>query len=436
MDIWHLLTDYWWIVARGFGIAVPFFFLGRLQRMSDYRMSAGLIGLGYLLTIALASIVSEYTSNTLLYLLLLLAIVASSIGRYVSFTTKADRILLVSAIVAVAIEPIIDEKFRYAWGDQLRITYDTLLASTAFDLTPTWMRTDSVGVANYVIAPSILSQIGMSVLAMTFTFVVVVLILHWRLVSIEVRYQWAMMLSLGGIFLILPNHLFILAIVVLAVCLGGRCRSASIGLSYAWVFRPPAGRGIRLWAVIAVYVILYHLIYAWATVARVGAGPGGFSVRTNWFAVCLGIGLLSLLVGMLFRVQSNIYPVDAPKAFGILQICIGVLGIFAVAKEISRTGIAIVHSPDSLLLGLVLIYAIPGTLAGIALVAKRSWARVVGIGVSVIDIIVMPLQPLPVGILVGGLGILLLWGKRGRQKFNQDIRDMALEGNDVEVIER
>ncbi len=418
MYIWHFLADYSWIPARGLSMAVPFFIMGRLHNVSNGKLSVGLVGTGYILVVTLTAILTRY-SEAVLMILILLALVALSIGRYVKLSMKADRILLGAAFVAIMVEAITAEEFRLALGGELTITYNTLLTSVAFSLAPEWMRSYSVGVTSYLESPSVPSQLALSIVIMTLVFILTVFVLRLRAVTLDASYQWATLLALGVVFLAMPNSVLILGVVTLASYLGARCRDASVGLSYAWLFETsPGKRGFRLWLVIAMYVALYHLIYARAAIADFGGGPGSL-VSMNWFAVCLGMSVLAVGVGMLLRALSAAHPLEAPKAFGVLQICIGVLGILAVSVEVSRAGIAIILSPDSLLLALVLVYAVPGLLAGIALVAEYSWARAIGIAVSLIDLLVMPFRPFPVGLLLGGLGIIVL-GRRPKNRTLQE----------------
>lgn len=273
------VTDYWSILARGLGIAAPLFLIGRLQRSTRGRLSTGLIGLGYLLTITIAAIVS-YSSTSVMLLVLLVAFGVFNIGRYASLPIKADQFVLGAALIAVAGEPIIAGRPLVLWTGELKITYATLLSATAFDLTPTWMRSYSTGLASHVDAPSIPLQITISLFTMSCAFVLTALVLRSRPISNDLRYLWAAALSLGCVFLVLPNHVLLLAVAVLATYLGARWRRASPGLGYACVFRPlQTGKMLDLWAFIAVGVLLYHLIYAHAAIAVFRRVPG---VGMNW----------------------------------------------------------------------------------------------------------------------------------------------------------
>jgi hypothetical protein len=121
------------------------------------------------------------------------------------------------------------------------------------------------------------------------------------------------------------------------------------------------------------------------------------------------------------------------KVLGVLHIVLGALGVFgalvlvlifgSAAGLVGATGdpgahvaIPIIGLTGMTLVLFLLVRSVPGVLIGIGLLKHRSWARIGGIVLSILDLIWMP-----VGTIVGIYGLWVLFSKETERLFDVSV---------------
>lgn len=103
-------------------------------------------------------------------------------------------------------------------------------------------------------------------------------------------------------------------------------------------------------------------------------------------------------------------------AAGFLMLAVGVAGgIVNTAADPNNAAIAlpIIGLAGTALVTFLLLVSLPGLVAGIGLLQFRSWARVLGIVLSVINLIHIPL-----GTVIGIYGLFVLLNRETESLFN------------------
>ena len=117
------------------------------------------------------------------------------------------------------------------------------------------------------------------------------------------------------------------------------------------------------------------------------------------------------------------------KVLGVLQIAMGCLSLFgAIVLTVvfagglsamgfsgdpdAQTAMPFVGFIGSAIVALLVVMSLPGILTGIGLLRMRPWARIVGIVLSVLSLLAVPL-----GTLVGIYGLWVLFSKETEQLF-------------------
>jgi len=117
------------------------------------------------------------------------------------------------------------------------------------------------------------------------------------------------------------------------------------------------------------------------------------------------------------------------KVLGVLHIVLGALGVFSAlvlafvfggaAGIVGSTGepeahvaIPIIGITGTALILFVLVRSVPGVIVGIGLLKYRSWARIAGIVLSILDLIWLPF-----GTIVGIYGLWVLFSAETERLF-------------------
>jgi len=117
------------------------------------------------------------------------------------------------------------------------------------------------------------------------------------------------------------------------------------------------------------------------------------------------------------------------KVLGALQIAVGVMGLFgALVLMVVFGGVAgtvgVSNDPDAAialpiigltgmaLVGFLVATSLPGVVVGIGLIRLRPWARIAGIVMSILSLIMFPF-----GTLVGVYGLWVLFSKDTERLF-------------------
>ena len=118
------------------------------------------------------------------------------------------------------------------------------------------------------------------------------------------------------------------------------------------------------------------------------------------------------------------------KVLGALQIALGIMGLFGAAIltlifGIGATAVGTSGEPDAAfalpIIGLtgmalvtfLVVLSLPGIIIGIGLIRRRPWARIAGIVVSILSLMMMPF-----GTLVGVYGLWVLFNGETERLFN------------------
>ena len=118
------------------------------------------------------------------------------------------------------------------------------------------------------------------------------------------------------------------------------------------------------------------------------------------------------------------------KVLGALQIAMGTLGLFAAVVLVLVFGVAssavgMSGDPDATialpiigvtgvaLVTFLVVLSLPGVIIGIGLIQRRPWARIAGIVLSILGLMVVPF-----GTIVGVYGLWVLFSKDTEQLFS------------------
>ena len=118
------------------------------------------------------------------------------------------------------------------------------------------------------------------------------------------------------------------------------------------------------------------------------------------------------------------------KVLGALQIAMGALGLFAAVVLVLVFGVAssavgMSGDPDSTialpiigvtgvaLVTFLVVLSLPGIIIGIGLIQRRPWARIAGIVLSILGLMMVPF-----GTIVGVYGLWVLFSKETEQLFS------------------
>ena len=121
------------------------------------------------------------------------------------------------------------------------------------------------------------------------------------------------------------------------------------------------------------------------------------------------------------------------KVLGALQIAMGTLGLFAAVVLVLVFGVAssavgMSGDPDATIAlpiigvtGVALVtflvgLSLPGVIIGIGLIQRRPWARVAGIVLSILGLMMVPF-----GTIVGVYGLWVLFSKETEQLFSVSV---------------
>jgi hypothetical protein len=107
-----------------------------------------------------------------------------------------------------------------------------------------------------------------------------------------------------------------------------------------------------------------------------------------WLRIVFGVLGVLLALGMLllFGGIAGIVGVANPNDYDATHIAIPVLGIIGTVVFV-----------------IVLALSVPGIIVGVGLLSFRSWARILGIVISALDLI-----NIPIGTAIGGYGLWVL----------------------------
>jgi hypothetical protein len=118
------------------------------------------------------------------------------------------------------------------------------------------------------------------------------------------------------------------------------------------------------------------------------------------------------------------------KVLGALQIAMGTLGLFAAVVLVLVFGVAssavgLSGDPDATvalpiigitgvaLVAFLVVLSLPGVIVGIGLIQRRPWARVAGIVLSILGLMMVPF-----GTIVGVYGVWVLFSKETERLFS------------------
>ena len=121
------------------------------------------------------------------------------------------------------------------------------------------------------------------------------------------------------------------------------------------------------------------------------------------------------------------------KVLGALQIAMGTLGLFAAVVLVLVFGVAssavgMSGDPDSTialpiigvtgaaLVTFLVVLSLPGIIIGIGLIQRRPWARIAGIVLSILGLMMVPF-----GTIVGVYGLWVLFSKETEQLFSVSV---------------
>ena len=118
------------------------------------------------------------------------------------------------------------------------------------------------------------------------------------------------------------------------------------------------------------------------------------------------------------------------KVLGALQIAMGAFGLFAAVVLVLVFGVAssavgmsadpeatfalpIIGITGVALVAFLVLLSLPGVIIGIGLVQRRPWARIAGIVLSILGLMMVPF-----GTIVGVYGLWVLFSKETEQLFS------------------
>jgi hypothetical protein len=117
------------------------------------------------------------------------------------------------------------------------------------------------------------------------------------------------------------------------------------------------------------------------------------------------------------------------KVLGALQIAFGAFGLFSalvlvLVFGVASTAVGVSSDPDTAialpivgitgvaLVTLLLVLSLPGLVVGIGLLRRRPWARIAGIVLSILGLMIVPF-----GTVLGVYGLWVLFSKETEQLF-------------------
>jgi hypothetical protein len=114
------------------------------------------------------------------------------------------------------------------------------------------------------------------------------------------------------------------------------------------------------------------------------------------------------------------------KVLGSLQIALGVIGLFAaivlvfvfggvssvVAAEGDTDALSIIGVTGMALVTVVAAVSVPSVIIGIGLVRFRPWARIAGMVISILSLMIIPF-----GTIIGAYGLWVLFSKDTERLF-------------------
>ena len=118
------------------------------------------------------------------------------------------------------------------------------------------------------------------------------------------------------------------------------------------------------------------------------------------------------------------------KVLGALQIALGVIGLFSalvlvVVFGVASSAVGLSGEPDAAialpiigvtgaaLVAFLVALSLPGIVVGIGLIQHRPWARIAGIVLSILGMMMIPF-----GTIVGVYGVWVLFSKETEQLFS------------------
>ena len=118
------------------------------------------------------------------------------------------------------------------------------------------------------------------------------------------------------------------------------------------------------------------------------------------------------------------------KVLGALQIALGVFGLFAALVLVLVFGVAssavgLSHDPEATialpiigitglaLVTLLIVLSLPGVVIGIGLIRRRPWARIAGIVLSILGLMMVPF-----GTILGVYGLWVLFSNETERLFS------------------
>jgi hypothetical protein len=117
------------------------------------------------------------------------------------------------------------------------------------------------------------------------------------------------------------------------------------------------------------------------------------------------------------------------KVLGALQIALGVIGLFSalvlvVVFGVASSAVGLSGDPDAAialpiigvtgaaLVAFLVALSLPGIVVGIGLIQRRPWARIAGIVLSILGLMMIPF-----GTIVGVYGVWVLFSKETERLF-------------------
>ena len=118
------------------------------------------------------------------------------------------------------------------------------------------------------------------------------------------------------------------------------------------------------------------------------------------------------VLGVLYLVVSGFFLCAALFLAVVMGGAAGIVGVSANAED-AAIAIPILGIAGTMLVVFLLVFAVPGLVTGYGLLNYKPWARIVGIVLSAINLINIPL-----GTVLGGYGLWVLLSKETEQLFS------------------
>jgi hypothetical protein len=117
------------------------------------------------------------------------------------------------------------------------------------------------------------------------------------------------------------------------------------------------------------------------------------------------------VLGVLY-IALSVFGLLAALFLGLLVgTASGIVGLNADAKD-AAIALPIIGIAGTMLVVVLVVLAVPGLITGIGLLKLRPWARILGIVVSVLNLI-----HIPIGTIVGVYGLWVLFNKETERLF-------------------